>query len=310
MRMLADKLVQDILTDERLPEDFGQTIRQHYAPIAEYLASHRHVANRTTFIGINGSQGSGKSTLALVLKRILEHVHGLKVAVISIDDLYLTKAEREMLARDVHPLLATRGVPGTHDIALGHKVFDSLSSAEPDDITHIPRFDKAADDRATIHTWSRFKGRADIILLEGWCVGVTPQETRELMTPINDLEQKHDPDGTWRNYINTRIASVYRAFFDRLDKRVLLKAPSFECVFEWRKEQERKLWARLDQTARAHSTGLMTDDQLHAFIMHYERLTRHMLHKGEADADIVIKLMADHHVETVLYNGPEYHDQH
>ena len=76
-------------------------------------------------LGICGAQGSGKSTLAEALAERLER-DGLACAVLSLDDLYLTRAERERLARGVHPLLATRGPPGTHDTSLGIAVLDAL----------------------------------------------------------------------------------------------------------------------------------------------------------------------------------------
>ena len=69
-------------------------------------------------VGLTGPQGSGKSTLAAKLPPLLA-ARGLRSAVLALDDLYLTHAERRRLAADIHPLLATRGVPGTHDVALG-----------------------------------------------------------------------------------------------------------------------------------------------------------------------------------------------
>ena len=69
-------------------------------------------------MGLSGCQGSGKSTLVKAIAHVLEDVHHVNAVVLSLDDFYLTKAERELLARTVHPLFATRGVPGTHDLDL------------------------------------------------------------------------------------------------------------------------------------------------------------------------------------------------
>lgn len=77
-------------------------------------------------VGICGAQGSGKSTLSEGLAALFRG-EGVATAVLSIDDLYHTKAVREELGRTVHPLLATRGVPGTHDVALGLKLLDELA---------------------------------------------------------------------------------------------------------------------------------------------------------------------------------------
>ena len=71
-------------------------------------------------LGIAGSQGSGKSTLA---KAVAERFGG---ASLSLDDVYLTKAERAAMAARVHPLFATRGPPGTHDLGLLNRLLDRL----------------------------------------------------------------------------------------------------------------------------------------------------------------------------------------
>ncbi|WP_293826963.1 AAA family ATPase [uncultured Brevundimonas sp.] len=83
-------------------------------------------------IGVSGAQGSGKSTLA----RDLAERFG--AAVLSLDDVYLTRAERATMARQVHPLFATRGPPGTHDLDLLHRVLDRLRMAGPGDTTPCP----------------------------------------------------------------------------------------------------------------------------------------------------------------------------
>ena len=62
-------------------------------------------------IGMNGAQGSGKSTLARFLQIYFQELHGLSVVILSLDDLYLTRADRIALAEEVHPLFKTRGVP-------------------------------------------------------------------------------------------------------------------------------------------------------------------------------------------------------
>ena len=90
-----------------------------------------HVGPRTLVLALNGAQGTGKSTLARLLKRLLEQVHGLRVAILSLDDLYLTAQERRRRAETIHPLLATRGVPGTHDVRLGIRTIRALREGKP-----------------------------------------------------------------------------------------------------------------------------------------------------------------------------------
>ncbi len=239
---------------------------------------------RPVLIGLSGAQGSGKSTTAARLAERLR-AEGLSVAVLSIDDVYLTRAERERLATDVHPLLATRGVPGTHDLDLAQASISSLFQADADALTPLPRFDKTRDDRAPEGDWPVHRGGADVVLLEGWCIGARPQPPSDLSGPINLLEQAEDADGTWRAYVNRALEGPYRELFDALDLCILLRAPSFERVFAWRSEQER----RLERTSA--SMAPMGADQLRRFISHYERLTRWIL--KDEPADLVLELDDD-----------------
>src|SRR5690606_4625460 len=80
--------------------------------------------------GITGLQGTGKSTLAAQMAALAAE-RGKAVAVMSVDDAYLDHDERARLALEVHPLLATRGPPGTHDVALACRTLDALRAGEP-----------------------------------------------------------------------------------------------------------------------------------------------------------------------------------
>ena len=101
-----------------MPLSFLKTVDAWYMPLAEQISKHHAAAGRTLLIGMNGSQGSGKSTLAALLTRLLANNHGLKAIDLSIDDFYHSRQSRLSLANKVHPLLETRGVPGTHDVSL------------------------------------------------------------------------------------------------------------------------------------------------------------------------------------------------
>ncbi len=237
-----------------------------------------------TVIGLCGAQGAGKSTLVAALAGALED-GGLPTAVLSLDDLYLTRSERRGLAAQVHPLLATRGVPGTHDIALGLAVVAALEQGKA---AALPRFDKAADDRADARDWPVAAADTRVLLLEGWCVGARPQAAAALADPVNALEAREDPDGIWRGHVNAALAGEYQRLFARLDALVLLAAPGWDVVARWREQQEAELRARSGPAA----AGVMTPDQVTRFIAHYERLTRHILAEMPPRADLLVRLGA------------------
>lgn len=283
-----DDWLSEFMVAEGLPAAFADTARTVCDPLAERIASAARGRPPGFTVGICGTQASGKSTLTAVTRRMLE-ARGLRVAALSIDDLYLTRAERAVLARDVHPLLAVRGVPGTHDVALGAAVLDAL--ARPGEVA-LPSFDKAADDRRPEGAGPVVRGPVDVILFEGWCVGAGPQTTEALTSPINDLERDEDSDATWRTHANDALAGPYRRLFDRLDFLVLLQAPSFEVVLAWRQEQERKLRDRLAREGAGMGRA-MTDGEVARFIRHYERLTRHILAEMPGRADLVVALDAE-----------------
>ena len=271
----------------RLPENSAENLAKVYLPLARWIAARK--LKETLIVGINGAQGSGKSTLCDFLRLILTDLHGQRVAVLSIDDLYRTYAEREVLARDVHPLLITRGVPGTHDVALGLEILARLRSASEEDLTRLPAFDKAYDDRRPEADWPEFTGRPDIVLLEGWCVGSTPQPATALLEPINALEQQDDADCRWRTFVNEQLSGEYRKFFAELDCLIFLRVPDMDRVLEWRSLQEEKLAA-----IAGNARHVMTKESIHRFVMHYERLTRHNLNDLQSRADLTLFLDENH----------------
>lgn len=231
--------------------------------------------DRPSVVGLCGAQGSGKSTLAAATAREAA-ARGIATAVISLDDIYLTLAERQALARGVHPLLRTRGVPGTHDVGLGLALLEALDRGEP---AVLPRFDKALDERQPQARWDRAAAGCQLVLFEGWCVGALPQTEDALVLPINALETDEDRDGIWRRYANRALAGPYQRLFARIDALVLLAAPGFDVVLDWRREQEAALGPRA-----------MGEAALARFVQHYERLTRHILAEMPARADLVIEL--------------------
>lgn len=287
------------LQNHRIPEASAEALARVYLPLAAWVL--RQKGETPLLLGVNGAQGSGKSTLCDFLRLILEQCHGQRVAVLSIDDLYLTRAERQALAREAHPLLITRGVPGTHDVELGLATLNRLRNAAEADLTPLPAFDKASDDRRPAGDWPVFRGRPDIILFEGWCVGTTRQPEAALREPVNALERDEDADGRWRSYVNRRLETDYRRLFAELDRLIFLRVPGMDRVLEWRTLQEQKLAA----TAGA-GRHVMDAAAILRFVMHYERLTLHNLANLPARADLTLNLKDDHGFGAITFGATSH----
>jgi D-glycerate 3-kinase len=233
-------------------------------------------------VGVSGLQGSGKTTLSRQLAQCAR-ARGLHCEVLSLDDFYLGRRERLRLARSVHPLFATRGVPGTHDVDLLLRTLDGLARASAEQPVCVPRFDKGRDARKPPSRWRRVTRAPALVLLEGWCVGVAPQPAAGVARPVNALERDEDPLGTWRRHANAALAQDYARVWERLDRLVLLQAPRFDVVARWRREQEQALHRR----AAPRAMGVAA---LRRFLAHYERLSRHALRTLPAKADVRLVL--------------------
>ena len=120
---------------------------------------------KTLFLGFSGGQGSGKTTVTRILKIILKKFFKRKIRVSSIDDFYKTLKDRNKMSYAIHPLLKTRGVPGTHDINLVKKFFYFIKKNKFKK-TKLPKFDKAIDDRLKKKHWFNIKERQEIVILE------------------------------------------------------------------------------------------------------------------------------------------------
>jgi D-glycerate 3-kinase len=285
--------LQQFAQREKLPSSYLDTVEHWFLPLAEEILQRAKSSKLAPLVGVSGCQGSGKTTLAALLVLLLRELGGLDCVNLSIDDFYLTHAQRQQLSRTVHPLLATRGVPGTHDVQLA---LDTIAALRKPGTVAIPRFDKAIDDRMPAAQWPRVDAPVDVIVIEGWCLSIGPQTHAQLEEAINSLEEQEDSEGAWRRYVNERIGGEYAQLYDSVDFLVMLKAPDFAKVFEWRQNQEDKLLAKSamqnlqdgDQPMR-----IMNREQLRRFIQHYERITRHGLDTLPLKADVVFQLTGE-----------------
>lgn len=261
-------------------------------PQAELIADAARrwrVPGETLILGLCGPQASGKSTAVAQVAAALT-AEGLRIAILSLDDLYLGRTARADLAATIHPLLITRGPPGTHDVALGQEVFAALRRG---DAVRLPRFSKAHDEPLPEREWPRLEGRCDILLFEGWCVGARPVPDGLLSTPVNALEAEEDAQGVWRRWWNAHLAGATGDLFGQIDRLIYLKPPSFDVVFQWRCQQEHEMIAKLGPE---NAPAAMPDAQIARFIAHYQRLTEWIIAEMPRRADLTIMLDADRKV--------------
>ena len=294
-RAALQAVLARFIQEASLPDSVAFNYIRWYAGVTGSLAQRARTANTAPLVGFSGCQGSGKSTLVALMAKVMREVHGVSTVVLSLDDFYLTKAARAALAESIHPLFATRGVPGTHDLALLDETIAALR--QPSGAVPVPAFDKALDDRTEMVHWRQVSAPVQLILLEGWCVGLSPQQESELEAPINPMEAEKDPLLVWRGEVNRRLAAEYADLFGRLDVLLLLQAPSFNAVFEWRWQQEQRLSEQFQQGHPDRPDPTMSRSEVSDFVLHYQRLTEHALKTLPDRADFVWELASDRAVE-------------
>ena len=238
---------------------------------------------------IAGSQGAGKSTIAKIFKLVLENAYKKKVMLLSIDDYYLSKNKRNKLSKNIHPLLITRGVPGTHDIvALKNDIINFQKKKFP---ISTPRFNKLKDD---ISSKKNIIKNAEILLLEGWCCGSPSINKKYLFQNINRLETIFDKNKKWRQYYNSQLMKDYKKVFSLFDQQIYIQPPSFSYILKWRYAQEK------NNALKSRNKNFMNKKELQTFIQHYEKLTKWMMKTMPAKADILIKIDGNQKIKKIV----------
>ena len=297
-RKVKKKYLKFISSQEVMSEPFRDKLGQlnkFYLPIGNMIKEEYLQKKKTRIIGLAGGQGTGKSTISNILKIILKEAFGLETVIFSIDDFYKTLKERKIMSEKINNLFHTRGVPGTHDTKMLYNCIKNLQKKKFRKFM-IPKFDKSNDDRFPKNKWQKIKKKPNIIIFEGWCVGVTPQKKNDLINPINKLEKQNDKKRIWRERVNLELRKNYKKIFNLIDKLIFLKVPSFKYVFKWRLLQEKKL------RIFAKGKKTMSDKQIGNFIMYYERITKHMLKILPKTADTVINIDYKHRLKSIKFN--------
>ena len=252
------------------------------------------------FVGLAGGQGTGKTTISSLLEIILRKYFKLNVFKISIDDFYRTRKERFNLSKKVHPLLMTRGVPGTHDIKIMLDFFRK-SKTKKFKSFKLPKFNKAIDDRCKKNQWYTIKKRPDVVIFEGWCVGARAEKNSTIKKSINSLEKANDAQLIWRNYVNKQLKTKYKNLYDQLDCLVYLKAKNFSLLQKWRLIQEKKLW--LKNKNKKTNNKIMSKGDVINFMQTYQRVTQNMFKFAPSYASVILNLNSNHQIKSAVYKS-------
>jgi D-glycerate 3-kinase len=271
-------------------------IKSFLIPISFWIFK-RVNKKKPLMIGLAGGQGSGKTTISSILTLILQKYFKLNVFKVSIDDFYKTRQDRKLLSKNKHPLLMTRGVPGTHDIDLILKFFKKVKSKNFKNM-EVPRFNKAIDDRCKRSLWYKLKSKPDVIIFEGWCVGAKAQTSKQLKKPINSLEKVYDEGIKWRSHVNNQLKTKYKTLFKQLDGLLYLRAKNFNILRSWRLKQERKLWV---QTKNKKNLKIMSSGDIINFMQTYQRITQQMFKDALKSSSIIMNLNSNHQIEKIKF---------
>ena len=264
---------------------------------ASYWIAKKVNEKKPLMIGLAGGQGTGKTTISSILTLILKKYFKLNVFKISIDDFYKTRKDRKVLSITKHPLLMTRGVPGTHDIDLMLKFFKKVKSKKFKSL-EVPKFNKAIDDRYKKNLWYKLKSKPDVVIFEGWCVGAQAQKSKQLRKPINSLEKVRDQSIKWRLYVNNQLKTKYKTLFKQLDGLLYLKAKNFNILKNWRLKQERKLWI---QTKNKKNLKIMSSGDVINFMQTYQRITQQMFKDAIKNSSIIMNLNNNHQIQNIRF---------
>ncbi len=244
---------------------------------------------RNLFVqGVLGGQGTGKTTLCKILLLLLSELNQ-RAAVLSIDDLYLTYAERCEL-KEIDPRFVWRGPPGTHDINLGIRAFAKMSNASPGERVSLPRFDKSLYGGQGDRTQAERIPAPTVVLFEGWCVGAEPRSESTFST----LCELPDPISTEADrlfaYDCNRQLKAYLPLWDYLDSLIVLRPEDYRLSQRWRQQAEK-------QMIEAGKSGLC-DEEIAAFVTYFWRALHPQLFieplTRSSRTDLVVTIRQNH----------------
>ena len=260
-----------------------------WLPLAMKIAAQHQQLGKPFIQGILGAQGTGKTTMSMILVLILQHL-GYRTLSLSLDDLYKTYSDRLALMQQDSRLL-WRGPPGTHDIYLATSLLDQIHQGNSPVI--VPRFDKSAyggmGDRTTPEV---IMDNIDIVLFEGWFVGVKPIDPMAFLTAPAPILT--DADRQFASDMNSQLTN-YLPLWERLDSLIVLYPTDYRYSLAWRKQAERQMIA-------TGKSG-MSDAEIEEFVNYFWRSLHPELFINpliqSSAIDLVMEINADHSFDKI-----------
>lgn len=310
-------LIDDLHNFPLKSTNFIQNLWDLWLPLAMQISAEKQSLKRPLIQGIVGGQGTGKTTLAKILTLILKKL-GYATVSLSLDDIYKTYADRQQLQK-ADSRLIWRGPPGTHDVELGIAVLDRLRASGNHQLNggdrsqsdvlesgkiqniEIPRFDKSAIGGAGERTAPEMIAGADIVLFEGWFVGVEPVAQAELNQFLANAPFPivTEGDRSFARDMNAKLHE-YLPLWQRLDKLIVLYPQDFRISGVWRNQAEREMML-------AGKSG-MSEKEINQFVAYFQKaLHPELFIKSTVDrsaiVDTVIELRSDRAIANISRKG-------
>ncbi|KAA1111258.1 hypothetical protein PGTUg99_003813 [Puccinia graminis f. sp. tritici] len=238
--------------------------------------------HKPMIIGLQGPQGIGKTWLSREVKEELNKVHHINTIALSLDDLYLPRRAQEKLEEEDaggrNRLLQGRGLPGTHDLDLAVRVFDSLSKINETKEILLPVYDKSAlhglGDRIGFNTLSVPSDHdvIQLVIFEGWMLGFVPLDPLQLRRTYDHLLQLN-PTPSSNTFItkfsidellkiNLNLSAYVQLLWPRIDVLINLVPQDLNFIWRWRIQQENEM--------KAKNGGIgMSEEEVKNFIFRY-----------------------------------------
>ncbi|MGD1917796.1 MAG: glycerate kinase, partial [Pleurocapsa sp.] len=181
----------------------------------------------------------------------------------------------------------------THDVKLGLETFTQCLLGDCDQDILMPRFDKSAYNGMGDRTIPETIQKPDILLFEGWFVGVKPGAEDSFYNCPSPILSQEDVQFAKDN--NQRL-QAYLPLWNKLDSLIVLYPEDYRLSQQWRKDAEQKMIA-------LGKTG-MSNEEIDRFVeyfwksLHPELFIKPLL----ITADLIVELNSDRTLGRVYRN--------